>query len=164
RPPSRRALAGVPGWPGDLLPAAGGTGAAATPFPPAAEILSLLSVRSGSLALRRIALRRSALRRSGCSDLRCDGRTRTGRHCYGKTMASVTELVKRYYTTVDAGDADATSALFAADASYDRPGYPTMVGQQITDFYHGERVIDSGAHSLQEILVDGDRASSRGVV
>src|SRR5699024_12051573 len=37
-------------------------------------------------------------------------------------MASVTELVKRYYTTVDAGDADATSALFAADASYDRPG------------------------------------------
>src|SRR5699024_12545039 len=78
-------------------------------------------------------------------------------------MASVTELVKRYYTTVDAGDADATSALFAADASYDRPGYPTMVGQQITDFYHGERVIDSGAHSLQEILVDGDRASSRGV-
>src|SRR5699024_1755813 len=46
-------------------------------------------------------------------------------------------------------DADATSALFAADASYDRPGYPTMVGQQITDFYHGERVIDSGAHSLE---------------
>src|SRR5699024_4041526 len=74
------------------------------------------------------------------------------------------ELVKRYYTTVDAGDADATSALFAADASYDRPGYPTMVGQQITDIYHGERVIDSGAHSLPEILVDGDRAPSRGVL
>ena len=84
-------------------------------------------------------------------------------HCYGKTMASVTELVKRYYTTVDAGDADATSALFSADASYDRPGYPTLVGQQIADFYHGERVIESGSHSLQEILVEGDRASSRGV-
>lgn len=84
-------------------------------------------------------------------------------HCYGSAMASVTELVKRYYTTVDAGDADATSALFAADASYDRPGYPTMVGRQITEFYHGERIIESGAHSLQEILVDGDRASSRGV-
>ena len=77
-------------------------------------------------------------------------------HCYGSAMPSVTELVKRYYSTVDAGDAGATSALFAADASYDRPGYPTMVGQQITDFYHGERVIDSGAHSLQEIIVDGD--------
>ena len=85
-------------------------------------------------------------------------------HCYGSAMPSVTELVKRYYSTVDAGDAGATSALFAADASYDRPGYPTMVGQQITDFYQGERVIESGAHSLQEIIVDGDRASSRGVV
>lgn len=84
-------------------------------------------------------------------------------HCYGSAMPSVTELVKRYYSTVDAGDAGATSALFAAHASYDRPGYPTMVGQQITDFYHGERVIESGAHSLQEIIVDGDRASSRGV-
>ena len=47
-------------------------------------------------------------------------------------MTSVTDLVKRYYTTVDAGDPVATSALFAADASYDRPGYPTMVGQQIS--------------------------------
>ena len=78
-------------------------------------------------------------------------------------MDSVTDLVKRYYSTVDAGDADATSALFASDGHYDRPGYPTKVGEQITDFYHGERVIETGAHSLTEILVDGDRASSRGV-
>lgn len=79
------------------------------------------------------------------------------------SMVTVMELVKRYYTTVDAGDADATSALFASDASYDRPGYPTMVGSQIAAFYHGERVIESGSHALGEILVDGDRASSRGV-
>lgn len=78
-------------------------------------------------------------------------------------MASVTELVKRYYRTVDAGDPVATAALFAADARYDRPGYPTMVGGQITDFYLGERVIDSGAHELTEILVDGEHAASRGV-
>lgn len=78
-------------------------------------------------------------------------------------MASVTELVNRYYTTVDAGDADATTALFASDASYDRPGYPTMIGTQITDFYHGERVIETGAHSVQEVIVDNDRAASRGV-
>ncbi|GAA1617376.1 MULTISPECIES: nuclear transport factor 2 family protein [Brevibacterium] len=77
-------------------------------------------------------------------------------------MTSVTDLVKRYYTTVDAGDPVATAALFAADATYDRPGYPTMVGQQITDFYLGERVIESGAHELAEILVDGEAAASRG--
>ena len=77
-------------------------------------------------------------------------------------MATVNELVQRYYSTVDAGDPAATAALFAAEGRYDRPGYPTMVGQEITDFYHGERVIESGAHSLTEILVEGDRASARG--
>src|SRR5699024_10160523 len=49
------------GWPGEHLPRYGGNRAAATLFSPAGEILSILSVRSGSLALRRIALRRSAL-------------------------------------------------------------------------------------------------------
>ncbi|MBE8146787.1 nuclear transport factor 2 family protein [Brevibacterium casei] len=78
-------------------------------------------------------------------------------------MTAVRELVERYYTTVDAGDPVATAALFAADASYDRPGYPTMVGQAITDFYLGERVIESGAHELGEILVEGTHAASRGV-
>ena len=78
-------------------------------------------------------------------------------------MTAVRELVERYYTTVDAGDPVATSALFAADASYDRPGYPTMVGQQITDFYLGARVIESGAHELTEILVDRSHAASRGI-
>ncbi len=78
-------------------------------------------------------------------------------------MPSVTELVQRYYSTVDAGDPDATSALFSPGSRYDRPGYPTMVGEQITEFYHGERVIESGAHSLTEILIEGDRAAARGV-
>lgn len=77
-------------------------------------------------------------------------------------MPSLTELVQRYYSTVDAGDPGATSALFASDARYDRPGYPTMIGEQITEFYHGERVIESGAHSLTEILIEGDRAATRG--
>ncbi|WP_309132321.1 nuclear transport factor 2 family protein [Brevibacterium sp.] len=78
-------------------------------------------------------------------------------------MPSVTELVQRYYSTVDAGDPGATSALFAPGSRYDRPGYPPMVGEQITEFYHGERVIESGAHTLNEILIEGDRAAARGV-
>lgn len=78
-------------------------------------------------------------------------------------MNDVTELARRYYTTVDAGDDDVTSALFAPDGTYDRPGYPTMVGQQIADFYRGDRVIESGAHTLTEMIADGDRVATRGV-
>ncbi|MFB9775018.1 nuclear transport factor 2 family protein [Brevibacterium otitidis] len=75
---------------------------------------------------------------------------------------SIEELAARYYSTVDSGDAAATSALFAPDASYDRPGYPTMVGQAITDFYHGERIIVSGAHTVAEVLVAGRQAAVQG--
>src|SRR5699024_8838998 len=82
-------LPGVLGWPGEHLPRYGGNRAAATLFSPAGEILSILSVRSGSLraaedcaaedcaatisivtiwmqrpALRRSALGRVALRRT----------------------------------------------------------------------------------------------------
>ncbi|QIN29121.1 nuclear transport factor 2 family protein [Brevibacterium luteolum] len=75
---------------------------------------------------------------------------------------SIEQLAARYYATVDSGDAEATSALFAADASYDRPGYPTMVGQAITDFYHGERIIVSGKHTVTEVLVSGQQAAVQG--
>ncbi|MYM19068.1 DUF4440 domain-containing protein [Brevibacterium sp. 5221] len=76
--------------------------------------------------------------------------------------ASTEELARRYYATVDAGDPDATADLFAADGSYDRPGYDTMVGEAIRSFYKGERVIDSGAHTIAQVIVDGDRAAVHG--
>ncbi len=71
-------------------------------------------------------------------------------------------LARRYYATVDAGDPNATADLFAANGAYDRPGYDTMVGEAIRDFYNGERVIESGAHSIAEVVVEGNRAAVHG--
>lgn len=77
-------------------------------------------------------------------------------------MSRTEDLARHYYTVVDSGDADATVALFAPDATYDRPGYDTLTGPQIGEFYRGERVIVSGAHTVTEIITDGDRAAIRG--
>ena len=71
-------------------------------------------------------------------------------------------LARAYYTTVDQGDPEATSDLFAPDATYDRPGYDTMVGEAIREFYRGERVIESGAHTVETIVVEGNRAAVHG--
>ena len=71
-------------------------------------------------------------------------------------MAAAEALARTYYTTVDAGDPAATAALFAPEGTYDRPGYDTLVGEQISEFYHGARVIESGAHTLDEIITDGN--------
>lgn len=77
-------------------------------------------------------------------------------------MADIRELALQYYATVDAGNDDATADLFAADATYDRPGYDTFVGPAIREFYKGDRVIASGAHTVAEVLVDGNRAATHG--
>ena len=77
-------------------------------------------------------------------------------------MSRTEDLARRYYTVVDAGDADATIALFAPEATYDRPGYDTLTGPQIVEFYRGERVIVSGAHTVDEIIADDTRAAIRG--
>ena len=77
-------------------------------------------------------------------------------------MSRTEDLARHYYTVVDAGDADATVPLFAPDATYDRPGYDTLTGPQIGEFYRGARVIVSGAHTVTEIIADGARAAIRG--
>ncbi|AXR74551.1 MULTISPECIES: nuclear transport factor 2 family protein [Auritidibacter] len=79
------------------------------------------------------------------------------------TPRNTEDLVRSYYSTVDAGDPEATAALFATDATYHRPGYDPLVGPAIAEFYRTERVIESGEHTVTEVLVDGLRASSRGV-
>ncbi len=69
-----------------------------------------------------------------------------------------------YYSSVDAGDGEAVLAWFTEDATYWRPGYPAMTGRNsLAAFYGGERVIESGAHSVEEVLVDADRVAVRGI-
>ncbi len=77
-------------------------------------------------------------------------------------MSKVRELSLAYYTAVDSGDVEAVLDCFSDDAVYRRPGYEPIVGREgLRDFYSGVRVIDSGAHEVQDIVVEGDRSAIR---
>ena len=73
------------------------------------------------------------------------------------------DLVRAYYTAIDAGDLDAAFAGWAAHATYRRPGYPPLVGiEAIRDFYESTRVIAGGSHTLEECVADDDSVAVRG--
>lgn len=71
--------------------------------------------------------------------------------------------VARYYTLVDAGDVDGLVALFTPEAVYERPGYAPMEGHDaLREFYTGERIIESGAHTVTDVVAQGDRVAVQG--
>ena len=73
------------------------------------------------------------------------------------------EVSLAYYTAIDIGDLEALLACFSADAVYRRPGYAPIVGQEgLRDFFANVRVIESGAHEIEDIVIDGERAAIRG--
>lgn len=68
-----------------------------------------------------------------------------------------------YYALVDAGDVAGVLDWFADDCVYRRPGYEPMRGRHALEaFYGGERVIESGSHTLDQLLVDGASVAVRG--
>lgn len=71
-------------------------------------------------------------------------------------------VVRRYYQLVDAQDL-ALLETFHHDATYKRPGYPEFHGQdQLREFYSGERIIDSGSHSISRLFIQGSHAAVEG--
>ena len=70
------------------------------------------------------------------------------------------ETVARYYETVDAGDVEGVLALFTEDAVYARPGYAPFEGHEaLRAFYAGDRVIESGRHTVEHMVVQDDGAA-----
>lgn len=71
--------------------------------------------------------------------------------------------VRRYYEFVDVGDVTGLLSLFAPDAVYHRPGYAPMVGRtEMADFYRGDRVIESGGHTLSHVTADNTGVAVHG--
>ncbi|MFC8571192.1 nuclear transport factor 2 family protein [Streptomyces sp. NPDC057245] len=75
-------------------------------------------------------------------------------------VEQIAERVRRYYALVDDGDVRGVVGLFADRAVYERPGYEPIVGRDGLDaFYRGERVIDTGSHTVVSLVVGtGDAA------
>ena len=77
--------------------------------------------------------------------------------------ARATALAQEFYRLVDAGDLTRLTALFTEGACYRRPGYAPLDGRAaIEHFYRHDRVIASGRHTLDSIVVCGDEVAVRG--
>ena len=78
-------------------------------------------------------------------------------------MTSSIESVREYYRLVDAHDVDGLVALFAPDAVYRRPGYEPLEGHEaLRAFYENDRVIDSGAPTVEREGVGEDSVAVHG--
>ncbi|MFE9363417.1 nuclear transport factor 2 family protein [Streptomyces sp. NPDC006978] len=78
-------------------------------------------------------------------------------------VRQIAERVRRYYALVDDGDVQAVVGLFADHAVYERPGYAPIVGWDGLDaFYRGQRVIDSGSHTVLKLVVSSLDAAVEG--
>jgi hypothetical protein len=69
------------------------------------------------------------------------------------------DLIRRYFAMVDRREFDSFPQVFHAHIVYERPGYAPIEGlEAMMAFYHHERRIDCGTHTLTRVLVDGDTA------
>lgn len=72
-------------------------------------------------------------------------------------------VVREYYRLVDADDIEGLLALFEPTAAYDRPGYEQLSGHdQIETFYRSQRVIESGRHTINNLVADGPEVAVQG--
>ncbi|MGV0602986.1 nuclear transport factor 2 family protein [Mycolicibacterium sp. XJ1904] len=74
-----------------------------------------------------------------------------------------TDVVQKYYAEVDGGDVNAVMELFESDAEYARPGYSPMSGREaIRRFYEVDRVIVSGQHTIDSLVIDSGTVAVEG--
>lgn len=71
--------------------------------------------------------------------------------------------IRRMFEKIDAKEFEALSAWIDPQIVYERPGFDPVQGwDAFLNFYRHIRIIDSGIHVLDKILVAGDTAMSNG--
>lgn len=72
-------------------------------------------------------------------------------------------LVEELFRNIDARRWDALPRFFAPEVTYERPGYEPLVGlDQVLDFYRRVRVIESGTHTVEQVVFDDARGACWG--
>lgn len=63
--------------------------------------------------------------------------------------------IRRLFESIDASDWAGLAELFHPHAVYERPGYAPLVGRErVLRFYREERVVASGNHEIDGIVVE----------
>lgn len=72
-------------------------------------------------------------------------------------------FIRRMFATIDARNWEGLATVFDDSITYERPGYEPLVGyERVQKFYREERVIASGRHMLEGIVVDSTRGACWG--
>jgi branched-chain amino acid aminotransferase len=87
--------------------------------------------------------------------------------CPGNATRSAVSISKDFiqnmFQTIDSRDWEGLDRAFRADMTYERPGYERLVGyERVKKFYRDERVIVSGSHVLEGIVVNNDKGACWG--
>jgi len=73
------------------------------------------------------------------------------------------EIIVELFRAVDSYQWEKAMSLFHPDINYERPGYPPLIGiQRLRQFYQNERVLASGEHHIEHIVVSGDSGACWG--
>ncbi len=65
------------------------------------------------------------------------------------------EIILQLFSIVDSNDWESLQEVFCNDIVYERPGYSPFVGySSLVHFYKNERIIASGKHYLERIVVE----------
>lgn len=73
------------------------------------------------------------------------------------------DFVVQMFHKIDSRDWDGLAGFFTPDATYERPGYEPIAGRDaLLLFYREVRVIASGEHRLEHVVVDDECGASWG--
>ncbi|MFD0854791.1 nuclear transport factor 2 family protein [Actinomadura adrarensis] len=69
------------------------------------------------------------------------------------------------FGAIDAGDWAALATCFHPEIVYERPGYEPLLGRnRVLRFYREERLVKSGAHRLEGVVLQDDRGAVWGAL
>ncbi|HZO73373.1 MAG TPA: nuclear transport factor 2 family protein [Ktedonobacteraceae bacterium] len=73
------------------------------------------------------------------------------------------KLITRLFQIVDSSDWANMPDVFCEDIVYERPGYPPIVGiEQLLHFYKHVRILGSGKHHLEQVVIEGNHGGCFG--
>ncbi len=78
-------------------------------------------------------------------------------------MTSNKELIVTLFCAVDSSDWNLLLQCFNHNIVYERPGYEPLIGiDQLLNFYEYERIIASGKHQIEHIVIENNHGACWG--
>jgi ketosteroid isomerase-like protein len=73
------------------------------------------------------------------------------------------DVILAYFRAVDERDFSKFVDIFHQEVVYERPGYATLAGlNALIAFYRYERILSSGCHTIEEVVVEEERGACWG--